>query len=249
MACTARPTPLPCALQVTTGGGSPSLGAVNAVCTLCMRLQVCSEQRNIPHPAPPFRAGNNSRELRPRLHGHGGTARFRRRCEACLLRLSPALQQRGGHAAPLGRPCHAGRTACPPKSPLPRDTENPLSLLAAACAGTQPGEPPAWCMHSPGLLQLTGTGARGAARHLPGARALLQGLHLPQSLLDSPERFCRQETDAGRYEIAAFPTSAAVMVLRAVSWATDCEAAPGGSQDSRASCPSYPAGPSARPAR
>lgn len=49
--------------------------------------------------------------------------------------------------------------------------------------------------------------------------------------------------------MAAFPTSTAVMVLRAVSWATDCEAAPGGSQDSRAGSPLYPAGPSARPAR
>lgn len=49
--------------------------------------------------------------------------------------------------------------------------------------------------------------------------------------------------------MAAFPISTAVMVLRAVSWATDCEAAPGGSQDSRAGCLSYPAGPSAGPAR
>lgn len=244
MTCTAHPTPLPCALQGATGGGSPSLGAVRAACTLCTHLQVCSEQRNIPHPALPFRAGNTAEDSDLGCTDTAAPPGFG--CEACLLRLSSVLQRRGGHAAQLGTPCYAGSTACPPKSPLPRDAKNPLLLPAAGCAGTQPEELPAWCARSPGLLQPTGTGAQGAARCLPGARALLQGFHLPQAFLNSPKRFCGWETDAGRYEIAAFPTSAAVTVPRAVSWAMDGEAAPGGPRDSQAGHPLYAAGPSAQ---
>lgn len=114
--CTGSPTPLPCALQGTTGGGSPSLGATRAACTLCVRLQACSEQRCIPHSAPPRRAGSRAETSDQGCTDPAARPGLRRRCGALLLRLSSARQRRGGGAAQLGTPCRTEALPAPTKA-------------------------------------------------------------------------------------------------------------------------------------
>lgn len=149
-----------------------------AACTLCTCLQACSEQIDIPHPAPLFRAENTAENSDLGCTDTAASPGFRHGCEARLLWLSSAPQRRGGRASQLGTLCRAGSTACSLQSPFPRRAENPL-LLAVGCAGTQPGEPPARRVHSPGLLQLTGTGAQGAACHPRGPGLCSRGFACP----------------------------------------------------------------------
>lgn len=136
-------------------------------------------------------------------------------------------------SAPLS-PAAEGRTCCAwealpaPQEPSPSSHREPTSP-----AGRWP------CRHAePGLLQPTGTAVQGAAHRPPGARGLLQGLCLPWPFLDSPM--------GDGSDIAAVPASAVVNAPSAVSWAMDCEAAPGGHHASRAGGPPHAMDPSAQ---